>query len=94
MLSSLHHTEHSSSNEHPEDDTKALEVSMNSRGVVFFALFNLKESGEFLPKEAAAVIKITSSRMATQLEWLGCEFAKWLGVRSPQVIIHLDFLFK
>ncbi|GKB67538.1 dual specificity protein phosphatase PHS1, partial [Tanacetum coccineum] len=82
MLSSLHHTEHSSSNEHPEDDTKALKVSMNSRGVVFFALFNLKESGEFLPKEAATVIKITSSRMATQSEQLGCEFAKWLGVRK------------
>ncbi|GKC25775.1 dual specificity protein phosphatase PHS1, partial [Tanacetum coccineum] len=69
MLSSLHHTEHSSSNEHPEDDTKAL-----------------KESREFLPKEAAAVIKITSSRMATQSERLGCEFAKWLGVRTR--VIH------
>ncbi|GJT79991.1 hypothetical protein Tco_1054333 [Tanacetum coccineum] len=46
------------------------------RGVVFFALFNHKESGEFLPKEAATVIKIASSRMATQSERLGCEFAK------------------
>ncbi|GJR06052.1 DNA topoisomerase 2-binding protein 1 isoform X1 [Tanacetum coccineum] len=58
-------------------------------GVVFFALFNHKESGEFLPKEAATVIKIASSRMATQSERLGCEFAKWLGVRSPQArVIH------
>nr|GEX49025.1 dual specificity protein phosphatase PHS1 isoform X2 [Tanacetum cinerariifolium] len=89
MLSSLHHTEHSSSNEHPEDDTKALEVTVNSGGVVFFALFKHKGSGEFLPKEAAAVIKIASSRMATQSERLGCEFAKWLGVRSPQArVIH------
>ncbi|GJV88232.1 dual specificity protein phosphatase PHS1 isoform X2 [Tanacetum coccineum] len=62
---------------------------MTFQGVVFFALFNHKESGEFLPKEAATVIKIASSRMATQSERLGCEFAKWLGVRSPQArVIH------
>ncbi|KAI3671462.1 hypothetical protein L1987_87200 [Smallanthus sonchifolius] len=90
MLSSLHHTEHSSRNEHSEDDTnKALEVTVNSGGVVFFALFNHNESGEFVPKEAAAVIKIASSRMATQSERLGYEFAKWLGVRTPQGrVIH------
>ena len=46
-----------------------------------------------VPKEAAAVIKIASSRMATQSERLGYEFAKWLGVRSPQVIIPSDFFF-
>ncbi|KAI3785927.1 hypothetical protein L1987_45053 [Smallanthus sonchifolius] len=90
MLSSLHHTEHSSSNEHSEDDmNKALEVTVNSGGVVFFALFNHNESGEFVPKEAAAVIKIASSRMATQSERLGYEFARWLGVRTPQArVIH------
>ncbi|KAL4584691.1 hypothetical protein LXL04_009299 [Taraxacum kok-saghyz] len=90
MLSSLHHTEHSSSNEHSEDEmNKALEVTVNSGGVVFFALFNNNESREFLPKEAAAVIKIASSRMATQSERLGYEFAKWLGVRTPQArVIH------
>ncbi|KAL8250283.1 hypothetical protein R6Q59_033976 [Mikania micrantha] len=90
MLSSLHHTEHSSNNEHSEDDmNKALEVTVNSGGVVFFALFNHTESGEFVPKEAAAVIKIASSRMATQSERLGYEFARWLGVRSPQArVIH------
>lgn len=90
MLSSLHHTEHSSSNEHSEDEmNKALEVTVNSGGVVFFALFNHNETGEFLPKEAAAVIKIASSRMATQSERLGYEFARWLGVRTPQArVIH------
>ncbi|XP_076891807.1 dual specificity protein phosphatase PHS1-like [Bidens hawaiensis] len=90
MLSSLHNTEHSSSNEHSEDDmNKALEVTVNSGGVVFFALFNHNESGEFVPKEAAAVIKIASSRMATQSERLGYEFARWLGVRTPQArVIH------
>lgn len=90
MLSSLHHTEHSSSNEHSEDEmSKALEVTVNSGGVVFFALFNNNESREFLPKEAAAVIKIASSRMATQSERLGYEFARWLGVRTPQArVIH------
>ncbi|KAJ0755290.1 putative phosphoric monoester hydrolase [Helianthus annuus] len=90
MLSSLHHTEHSSSNENSEDDmNKALEVTVNSGGVVFFALFNHNESGEFVPKEAAAVIKIASSRIATQAERLGYELAKWLGVRTPQArVIH------
>ncbi|GKA91518.1 dual specificity protein phosphatase PHS1 isoform X2 [Tanacetum coccineum] len=66
-----------------------LQYVIATQGVVFFALFNHKESGEFLPKETTTVIKITSSRMATQSEQLGCEFAKWLGVRSPQArVIH------
>ncbi|KVI06124.1 Actin-fragmin kinase, catalytic domain-containing protein [Cynara cardunculus var. scolymus] len=89
MLSSLHHTEHSSCNDSEDDMNKALEVTVNSGGVVFFALFNHNKGGEFLPKEAAAVIKIASSRMATQSERLGYEFAKWLGVRTPQArVIH------
>ncbi|XP_051135642.1 dual specificity protein phosphatase PHS1 isoform X2 [Andrographis paniculata] len=90
-LSSLHHTEHSSSIEHSEDEmNKALEVTVNSGGVVFFALFNQPpESDESSPKEAAAVIKFSSSRMATQSERLGYEFAKWLGVQTPQArVIH------
>ncbi|GJU23971.1 hypothetical protein Tco_1162592 [Tanacetum coccineum] len=62
-------------------------VTINSGGVVFFALFNAKESGEFLPKEEAAVIKIASSRMATQSERLSCEFAKWLGVRNNLALV-------
>ncbi|KAK2974200.1 hypothetical protein RJ640_021491, partial [Escallonia rubra] len=91
MLSSLHHTEHSSSTEQSEDEmNKALEVTVNSGGVVFFALFNQPGNDESPAKEAAAVIKISSSRMATQSERLGYEFAKWLGVRTPQVarVIH------
>ena len=63
-----------------------IQVTVNSGGVVFFALFNQPMLDEFSPKEAAAVIKISSSRMATQSERLGYEFAKWLGVRTPQVI--------
>ncbi|KAK9117693.1 hypothetical protein Sjap_016640 [Stephania japonica] len=92
MLSSLHHTEHSSSTEHSEDEmTKVLEVTVNSGGVVFFALFNRiadKESST----ESAAVIKISSSRMATQSERMGYELAKWLGVRTPQVSVPLPWL--
>ncbi|KAK7318328.1 hypothetical protein RJT34_03027 [Clitoria ternatea] len=86
MLSSLHHTEHSSSNEHSEDEmmNKALEVTVNSGGVVFFAFFNCPGNVDTCPKEAAAVIKISSSRMATQSERLGYEFAKWMGVQTPQ----------
>lgn len=90
MLSSLHHTEHSSSTDQSEDElNKALEVTVNSGGVVFFALFNQPGSDDASPKEAAAVIKFSSSRMATQSERLGYEFAKWLGVRTPQArVIH------
>lgn len=90
MLSSLHHTEHGSSTEQSEDEmNKALEVTVNSGGVVFFALFNQPLLDESSSKEAAAVIKISSSRMATQSERLGYEFAKWLGVRTPQArVVH------
>ncbi|WVZ18625.1 hypothetical protein V8G54_005947 [Vigna mungo] len=85
-LSSLHHTEHTSSNEHSEDEmNRALEVTVNSGGVVFFAFFNCRESGDGCSKEETAVIKISSSRMATQSERLGYEFAKWLGVQTPQI---------
>ncbi|KAK4488935.1 hypothetical protein RD792_004725 [Penstemon davidsonii] len=89
-LSSLHHTEHSSSTEQSEDEmNRALEVTVNSGGVVFFALFNQPENDESSPKETAAVIKFSSSRMATQSERLGYEFARWLGVRTPQArVIH------
>ncbi|RDX81932.1 Dual specificity protein phosphatase PHS1, partial [Mucuna pruriens] len=90
MLSSLHHTEHSSSNEHSEDEmNKPLEVTVNSGGVVFFAFFNFPGNADACPKEAAAVIKISPSRMATQSERLGYEFATWLGVQTPQArVIH------
>ncbi|XP_068659792.1 dual specificity protein phosphatase PHS1 isoform X2 [Aristolochia californica] len=89
-LSSLHHTEHSSSAEQSEDEmNKALEVTVNSGGVVFFALFSRPENNDPLRKEAVAVVKVSSSRMATQSERLGYELAKWLGVRTPQArVIH------
>ncbi|KAK9684340.1 hypothetical protein RND81_10G203600 [Saponaria officinalis] len=89
-LSTLHHTEHSCSTEHSDDDMcKALEVTVNSGGVVFFALFNQPENNDGKSNEAAAVIKFSSSRMATQSERLGYEFAKWLGVQIPQArVIH------
>ncbi|KAH9623701.1 hypothetical protein KSS87_013415 [Heliosperma pusillum] len=89
-LSTLHHTEHSCSTEHSDDDMcKALEVTVNSGGVVFFALFNQPENNNCKQSEAAAVIKFSSSRMATQSERLGYEFAKWLGVQIPQArVIH------
>ncbi|KAE9587371.1 hypothetical protein Lal_00004400 [Lupinus albus] len=89
-LSSLYHTEHSSSNDYSEDEmNRALEVTVNSGGVVFFAFFNGLGNDDGFPKEAAAVIKISSSRMATQSERLGYEFAKWLGVPTPQArVIH------
>lgn len=63
-----------------------VQVTVNSGGVVFFALFNQPDNDESSPKEAAAVIKFSSSRMATQSERLGYEFARWLGVQTPQVV--------
>ena len=62
-----------------------MQVTVNSGGVVFFAVFNRLENDDILQKEAAAVIKISSSRMATQSERLGYELAKCLGVQTPQV---------
>ncbi|ONM31723.1 Dual specificity protein phosphatase PHS1 [Zea mays] len=83
VLLSLHHTEHSSSSEQTEDEmNKALEVTVNSGGVVFFALFS--SPGNIGVPEAAAVIKFSSSKMATQAERLGYEFARLLGVHTPQ----------
>ena len=60
-------------------------MTVNSGGVVFFAFFNCHGKDDAFPMEEAAVIKISSSRMATQSERLGYEFAKWLRVRTPQV---------
>ncbi|KAF9623004.1 hypothetical protein IFM89_035985 [Coptis chinensis] len=90
MLSSLHRSEHTSSTDYSEDEVnKALEVTVNSGGIVFFALFNRPANDDSYPKEAAAVIKISSSRMATQSERLGYEFSKWLGVSTPQArVVH------
>lgn len=62
-------------------------MTVNSGGVVFFALFNsLSNNG--LPKEEAAVIKFAASKMATQAELLGYEFARLLGVQTPQVFAN------
>lgn len=60
-------------------------MTVNSGGVVFYALFNTSSGDESSAKEAAAVIKIASSRMATQSERLGYEFARLLRVKTPQV---------
>ncbi|KAM0867905.1 hypothetical protein ACQ4PT_041672 [Festuca glaucescens] len=90
-LSSLHHTKHTTTSTEPtEDDTnRSFEVTVNSGGVVFIALFRTSEIDEVPTKEAAAVIKIAPSRMATQSERFGYELAKWLGVRTPQGrVIH------
>ncbi|EEC70590.1 hypothetical protein OsI_01805 [Oryza sativa Indica Group] len=90
-LSSLHHTKHTDTSTEPyEDDTsRSFEVTVNSGGVVFIALFKTSEYDDLPSKETAAVIKIAPSRMATQSERFGYELAKWLGVRTPQGrVIH------
>ncbi|KAJ4775981.1 dual specificity protein phosphatase family protein [Rhynchospora pubera] len=90
-LHSLHHTEHTSTADQSEDEcNKVLEVTVNSGGVVFFALFSPSNNNDAATKEAAAVIKFSSSsRMATQSERLGYEFAKHLGINTPQArVIH------
>ncbi|KAL1812632.1 hypothetical protein ACET3Z_022697 [Daucus carota] len=90
MLSSVHRTENSSSTEPSEDEmNKPLEVTVNSGGVLFLALFRQPKRDGSPSKEAVAVIKISSTRMATQSERLGYEFAKWLGVLTPQArVVH------
>ncbi|PAN30762.1 hypothetical protein PAHAL_5G349000 [Panicum hallii] len=90
-LTSLHHTKHTATSiDTSEDDiNRSFEVTVNSGGVVFIALFRTAEYGDLQSKEAAAVIKIAPSRMATQSERFGYELAKWLGVRTPQGrVIH------
>ncbi|ONK78697.1 uncharacterized protein A4U43_C02F21490 [Asparagus officinalis] len=90
-LLSVHHTKHTTSAENSEDEmNKPLEVTVNSGGVVFYAMFkNPMQNDDLSPKEAAAVIKFASSRMATQSERLGYEFAKLLGVRTPLArVVH------
>jgi atypical dual specificity phosphatase len=59
---------------------------------VFFALFSSSGNSE-LAKEAAAVIKFSSSKMATQAERLGYEFARLLGVQTPQVFLNPNELY-
>ncbi|XP_057841042.1 dual specificity protein phosphatase PHS1 isoform X2 [Cryptomeria japonica] len=88
-LVSLHHTEHTSSTEHSEDEmNKPLEVTVNSGGLVFFALFRIHQARDGY-SEGVAVIKFSSTRMATQAERLGYEFAKCFGVQTPQArVIH------
>ncbi|CAL4963757.1 unnamed protein product [Urochloa decumbens] len=90
-LTSLHHTKHTATSTDPSEDdsNRSFEVTVNSGGVVFIALFRATENVDLLSKETAAVIKIAPSRMATQSERLGYELAKWLGVRTPQGrVIH------
>ncbi|KAJ3676121.1 hypothetical protein LUZ60_003533 [Juncus effusus] len=95
-LQSVHRTEHASGNEGQEDDTNKLsEVMMvNSGGVVFFALFNnadVANGDDADVAESAAVIKFSSMKMASQSERLGYEFAKHLGVNTPQArVIHIS----
>ncbi|CAO2184655.1 unnamed protein product [Urochloa humidicola] len=90
-LTSLHHTKHTATSTDPSEDdsNRSFEVTVNSGGVVFIALFRATENVDLVSKEAAAVIKIAPSRMATQSERLGYELATWLGVRTPQGrVIH------
>ncbi len=69
------------------------QVTVNSGGVVYFALFQNSHMGDAKQKpeesenasEAAAVFKFASSRLATQSECLGFELARHLGVGTPQV---------
>ncbi|EES00724.1 hypothetical protein BDA96_03G166900 [Sorghum bicolor] len=90
-LTSLHHTKHAATSTDPSEDdiSRSFEVTVNSGGVVFIALFKAIENVDLPSKETAAVIKIAPSRMATQSERFGYELAKWLGVRTPQGrVIH------
>lgn len=89
-LASLHRTEHRSSGVYSEDEmSKPMEVTVNSGGIVLFALFKNCLRNNSKSNEGVAVVKISSSRMASQSERLGYEFAKHLGVLTPRArVIH------
>ncbi|KAL6627850.1 hypothetical protein ACP70R_031576 [Stipagrostis hirtigluma subsp. patula] len=90
-LTSLYHTKHTTVSTEPteDDNNRSFEVTVNSGGVVFIALFRATENNDLRSKETAAVIKIAPSRMATQSERFGYEIAKWLSIRTPQGrVIH------
>ena len=61
------------------------QVTVNSGGVVYFAIFrdNMVRDSEY--REAAAVLKFTPSSLLTQSERFGNELAKHMGVLCPQV---------
>ncbi|KAG0609818.1 hypothetical protein M758_7G016200 [Ceratodon purpureus] len=95
-LLSVHRTEHAESEEDEISDGRdsigSVEVTVNSGGVVYYAMFRNShiESGNDGSEEnenkseAAAVFKFGSSRLATQSERLGIEIARHLGVATPQ----------
>ncbi|KAJ7545613.1 hypothetical protein O6H91_08G003800 [Diphasiastrum complanatum] len=89
-LVSLHSIEHVTNSVVEDDETLgSFEVTVNSGGLVFFALFEngLDEKGQ--AQETAACLKFTSSRLSTQSERLGYELAKYLRVSTPQArVIH------
>ncbi|XP_039132964.1 dual specificity protein phosphatase PHS1-like [Dioscorea cayenensis subsp. rotundata] len=61
-LSSLHHTKYTTNANHSEDElNKSLEVTVNSGGVVFYALFNNMSRDDLLQNEAVVVIKFSTS---------------------------------
>lgn len=61
-----------------------VQVTVNSGGIVYFALFNISQDPSH-PKMAAACLKFAPSRLATQSEKLGSELARHLHVATPQV---------
>jgi atypical dual specificity phosphatase len=63
------------------------QVTVNSGGVVYFAIFRDKMVRDSEYREAAAVLKFTSSSLVTQSERFGNELAKHMGVLCPQVKI-------
>lgn len=93
-LVSLHHSEHTASTKSTKDDmSKPLEVTVNSGGVVYFAIFKENLIPHIGEREAAAVLKFTSSSLVTQSERLGNELAKHMGVFCPQSrVIYKDSL--
>lgn len=89
-LVSVHRTEHAESEDDDRSDGRdsigSIELTVNSGGVVYFAMFQSSSDGD---QEEAAVFKFGSSRLATQSERLGIEIARHLGVATPQArVIH------
>eukprot|EP00850_Spirogloea_muscicola_P006930 SM000034S12684 [mRNA] locus=s34:143615:148130:- [translate_table: standard] len=66
-----------------------LQYTVNSGGLVFFAIFKRNSAQGQQVGESAACVKFSATRLATQSERLGGELARHLHIATPQArVIH------
>eukprot|EP00850_Spirogloea_muscicola_P000016 SM000001S04418 [mRNA] locus=s1:71854:82695:- [translate_table: standard] len=100
-LISVHRTEHVASSSASQGEggrgrdlsvlvvVSVLQYTVNSGGLVFFAIFKRNSAQGQVVGESAACMKFSATRLATQSERLGGELARHLHVATPQArVIH------